>query len=41
MQELLGHSTITVTADIYSHVLPEKKKESINKLKHIFEPVSK
>lgn len=36
MQELLGHSTFTLTADTYSHVLPEKKKESMNKLKGVF-----
>ena len=26
MQELLGHSTIKMTADLYTHVLPETKK---------------
>ncbi len=36
MQELLGHSTITMTADVYSHVLPEKKIEAIKKLKGVF-----
>lgn len=36
MQELLGHSTITMTADIYSHVLPEKKREAIKKLEGVF-----
>lgn len=36
MQEILGHSSISVTGDIYSHVLPDKKKESINKLKGLF-----
>lgn len=41
MQELLGHSTIAMTADIYSHVLPEKKREAINKLKNVFEAASK
>lgn len=41
MQELLGHSTITMTADIYSHVLPEKKREAINKLQSIFDAASK
>jgi len=33
MQELLGHSSITMTMDIYSHVMPEKKnlfKAAIN-----------
>lgn len=40
MQELLGHSTITMTADIYSHVLPEKKREAINKLQKVFDAAS-
>jgi Site-specific recombinase XerD len=33
MQELLGHSTIVLTGDTYSHVLPNKKREAIDKLK--------
>ena len=33
MQELLGHSSIKMTADLYTHVLPDKKIESIMKLK--------
>lgn len=36
MQELLGHSTIVLTGDIYSHVLPNKKREAVNKLSAIF-----
>ncbi len=32
MQELLGHSSINMTADLYTHVLPEKKQASIMKL---------
>lgn len=32
MQELLGHSSIKMTADLYTHVLPDKKSESIMKL---------
>ena len=32
MQELLGHSSIALTADTYSHVLKDKKREAINKL---------
>lgn len=32
MQELLGHSTLSMTADIYTHVLQESKKDSIMKL---------
>ncbi|ROR28517.1 site-specific recombinase XerD [Mobilisporobacter senegalensis] len=32
IQELLGHSTITTTMDIYSHVIEETKINSIDKL---------
>jgi len=33
LQDLLGHSTIKITADLYTHVLPDLKKGSIMKLK--------
>ena len=36
MQEILGHKSITMTLDIYSHVLPDKKAEEINKLAATF-----
>jgi len=32
MQEILGHSSIALTADLYTHVLPNKKKDAIMKL---------
>lgn len=32
MQELLGHTNISMTADLYTHVLPDKKMESMMKL---------
>ena len=32
MQELLGHSSIKMTADLYTHVLPETKKNSMMKI---------
>ena len=32
MQELLGHSSLSMTADLYTHVLPDTKKSSIMKL---------
>lgn len=35
MQELLVHSSIKMTADTYTHVLPNKKKDSILKLENI------
>ena len=34
-QELLGHSTASTTLDIYSHVLPNQKREAIDKLEGI------
>ena len=33
MQELLGHASISMTANLYTHVLPDKKLDSIMKLK--------
>lgn len=36
MQEILGHSSITVTGDIYTHVLMEQKRKEINKLNDVF-----
>lgn len=36
LQELLGHSTITVTADIYGHVLLPKKREAMDRLKSVY-----
>ena len=36
MQELLGHSSIMVTGNIYTHVLTEQKKKEIMKLNDVF-----
>lgn len=36
MQELLGHTSITMTLDIYSHVLPDTKAEEMKKLASMF-----
>lgn len=36
MQELLGHTSITMTLDIYSHVLPNMKAEEIKKIGNLF-----
>jgi len=36
VQELLGHSRISVTADIYSHVSPELKRSAVAKLNGMF-----
>jgi len=32
VQERLGHSTITMTMDIYSHVLPRMGRDAASKL---------
>jgi integrase len=36
VQERLGHSTITVTMDIYSHVMPTLQREAANELDRLF-----
>ena len=36
MQELLGHTSITMTLDIYSHVLPDVKSKEIQKIANLF-----
>ena len=36
VQELLGHSTIKTTMDIYTHVLPKTKNEEIQKIANLF-----
>jgi len=36
VQELLGHSQISMTLDIYSHVLPSLQKEAMGKLDDLF-----
>lgn len=37
VQELLGHSSISMTLDTYSHVLPEIKKDAANKINSLFD----
>lgn len=34
-QELLGHASVDITMNVYSHVLPEQKREAIEKIKEI------
>jgi len=41
VQELMGHSDVRITLDIYSHVMPEIKKEAANKINHLFETNNK
>ena len=36
VQEILGHSSITITLDLYTHVLPKTKSEEIKKLQELF-----
>lgn len=36
MQELLGHTSITMTLDIYSHVLPDTKAKELQKIANLF-----
>ena len=35
-QERLGHSTIAVTMDTYSHVLPDMQRQAASKLDKLF-----
>lgn len=37
IQELLGHSTITTTMDVYSHLSDQKKRNTSNKLAQVYE----
>jgi integrase len=41
VQERLGHSQISVTLDIYSHVLPTLQREAASKLDQILTPAAK
>jgi integrase len=36
VQELLGHSEISMTMDTYSHVLPSMQREAMDKLDAFF-----
>jgi len=36
VQELLGHSSITVTLNVYSHVLPSMQEEAMDRMEHLF-----
>lgn len=37
VSEMLGHANISITLDLYSHVLPDLKKEAATKLNHLFD----
>jgi integrase len=36
VSELLGHTSIAITADIYAPVLPEQQQEIVNKMNDLF-----
>ncbi len=36
VQELLGHSSITITMDLYSHILPSMQQDVIDKMGEAF-----
>jgi site-specific recombinase XerD len=36
VSERLGHASIAITADIYSHVLPEMQQEVVDKIDDLF-----
>jgi integrase len=38
VSEMLGHSTINITLDLYSHVTPTMQKEAVNALDALFRP---
>ncbi|MBC9786429.1 site-specific integrase [Heliobacterium chlorum] len=38
VQELLGHGSIRITLDTYSHVLPDVKKQAIDKIEGMLSP---
>ena len=35
MQTILGHSSLSMTSDLYSHVLPDTKAEEMKKLENV------
>ncbi len=41
VQERLGHASITLTLDTYSHVLPSLQKEATEKLNRLFAALGK
>ena len=37
VQEILGHSRISMTLDTYSHVLPGMQEEAVEKISGLFQ----
>jgi len=33
---MLGHSSVAITADVYTHVLPEQQQEIVDKMDNLF-----
>ncbi len=40
IQQILGHSKVDMTANVYSHVLPVMQKEAVEKMNRMFEKPS-
>ncbi len=40
IQEILGHSTLDMTANVYSHVLPSMQQEAVEKMQRLFDKPS-
>ena len=36
VMEMLGHSTIALTMNVYSHVIPELQREAADKMEAVF-----
>ena len=36
ISELLGHSSIAVTSDVYAHLLPDMQRDVVNKMNDLF-----
>ena len=39
VQEMLGHSSITITLDLYSHVLPDMQQEAVSAMENLLDPL--
>ncbi len=39
LQELLGHSSMKLTSDLYTHVLLKQKRKAMDKTAHIFNEI--
>jgi len=39
VQERLGHSSIAMTLDVYSHVIPSMQREAANKIDGLFKRI--